>query len=88
MGTWYELIALDNLPAGEIVSHCKKTDGKRWRKPFEEDLVLVLQEMEKQGHFDSETGSLTVRRSDTRERSSLRAYHGQTRTATPSWRAL
>lgn len=67
MGTWYELVSLDDIPAAEIVSFCKKTKGKFWRKPFEEDLVVVLQQMGKQGHFDMETGPLTVRRLDTGE---------------------
>jgi hypothetical protein len=66
-GTWYELISLDDVPVAEIVSFCKKSDGKFWRKSFEEDLVIVLTEMGKQGHSDAETGPLTVRRLDTGE---------------------
>jgi hypothetical protein len=67
MGTWYELIALDDVPAEEIVIFCKKKWGKFWRKTFEEDLFVVLEEMGKQGHSDSETGPVTVRRLDTGE---------------------
>jgi hypothetical protein len=61
---WYELVSLDDIPAEEIVSFCKKTHGRIWRKRFEEDLVVVLREMGKQGYADSETGALTVRRLD------------------------
>ena len=67
IGIWYELHSLDDVSAEEIVSFCKKTFGRIWRKRFEEDLVIVLMDMGKQGYCDSETGSLTVRRLDTGE---------------------
>ena len=67
MGSWYELVALDDVPVEDIVSFCKQTYGEFWRKSFEEDLVLVLKDMGKPGHSDGETGPLTVRRLDTRE---------------------
>ena len=66
-GTWYELLSLDDVPAEEIVSFCQKTYGRIWRKRFEEDLVIALMDMGKEGHCDSETGPLTVRRLDTGE---------------------
>ena len=60
LGTWYELLFLDDIPVEEIMNFCKRTHGKSWRKPFEEDLGIILREMGKPGHFDSETGPLTV----------------------------
>jgi len=66
-GTWYELVAVDDVPADEIVALLKKDFGRYWRKSFEEDLCIVLQEMGLQGHCDSDTGPLTVRRLDTGE---------------------
>ena len=64
MGNWYELVALDDIPVQEIVKASKQSFGRIWRKRFEEDLGIVLEEMGKQGHFDSETGPLTVRSLD------------------------
>jgi hypothetical protein len=66
-GTWYELLAVDDVSTKQIVLFCKNTYGRIWRKRFEEDLVLVLQGMGKEGYANGETGSLTVRRLDTGE---------------------
>lgn len=67
--TWYELLALNDVPVEEIVDFCKEKYGRIWRKRFEEDLIVVLDHMELREHFDSATGtgSLTVRRLDTGE---------------------
>jgi hypothetical protein len=43
---WYTLVALDDLPAAEIVAFSRQTYGDKWRKRFEEDLVEVLTRME------------------------------------------
>lgn len=68
-GTWYELLALNDVPVEEIVNFCKQRYGRIWRKRFEEDLPIALDHMELREHFESEngTGSLTVRRLDTDE---------------------
>jgi hypothetical protein len=68
-GVWYELLTLNDVPVEEIVSFCKETYGRIWRKRFEEDLTNALDKMEIWEHFGSEdgTGSLTVRRLDTGE---------------------
>jgi hypothetical protein len=94
MGTWYELLSLDDLPADDIVHFCQKSQGKFWRSLFEEDLVIVLREMGKPGHFDSETGPLTVRTLDTGEKLVLGDVpwtnanrHGILITALEAWKA-
>jgi hypothetical protein len=68
-GTWYELLALNDVRVEEIIRFCKETYGRIWRKRFEEDLTIALDHMGVWEHFDSETGtgSLTVRRLDTGE---------------------
>lgn len=68
--TWYGLVSLNSVPANEIVSFCKKTYGKVWRKRFEEDLVMVLKEMGKGGSFD--TAALEVRQLDSGKTVALR----------------
>jgi len=47
-GAWYELLALNDLPADQIVSFAQTVDTKDWKKRFEEDLpaVLILMEHE------------------------------------------
>src|SRR5881392_1290217 len=40
--SWYELVAMNDLTAEQIVSACQSLDRKDWRKRFEEDLVEVL----------------------------------------------
>jgi hypothetical protein len=44
-GIWYELLAINDLPAQEIVSFAHSMDGKDWQKRFEEDLVELLWRM-------------------------------------------
>lgn len=41
-GKWYELLAMNGLPAEQIVSLCQTLDPSHWQKRFEEDLVEVL----------------------------------------------
>ena len=43
---WYKLVALDGVPAGEIVDFSRATYGELWQKRFEEDLVEVLSKMD------------------------------------------
>lgn len=40
-GKWYELGSIDDRPAVEIVSYCKKFGQGRWKNRFSEDLVEV-----------------------------------------------
>lgn len=61
-GVWYELLALDELPAATIVATCRKLDPNKWQKRFEEDLVEVLARMQ---HEAGETVRLSVCRIDT-----------------------
>lgn len=56
-GEWYILVALDGVPAGDIVSFSRWTYVDRWRKRFEEDLVEVLTRM---GHPPQDTVTLIV----------------------------
>ncbi|MFN0135782.1 MAG: S41 family peptidase [Phycisphaerae bacterium] len=44
---WYELLALNDTPASEIVAFCRGTFGERWQKRFSEDLVEVLSKMDR-----------------------------------------
>ena len=41
-GTWYQLGAIDGVPADVVVNTCRDLDAKDWKKRFEEDLVAVL----------------------------------------------
>jgi RNA polymerase sigma factor (sigma-70 family) len=43
--TWYELVALNNLPIGQIISFAQRTYGDRWQKRIDEDLPTVLAAM-------------------------------------------
>ncbi len=55
---WFTLVALDDLPAVEIVAFSRTTYGERWQKRFEEDLVEVLEGMK---HRPGETVRLVVK---------------------------
>jgi hypothetical protein len=41
-GTWYELVALNDLPAGQIITFAQSADTDNWHKRIEEDLPAVL----------------------------------------------
>lgn len=56
--TWYELLAINDTEAKEIVRFCKDRDEKDWQKRFEEDLVEMMGRM---GHEPSEKVTLKVR---------------------------
>jgi hypothetical protein len=92
-GTWYELVAVDDVPTDEIVGLLKKDYGRGWRKRFEENLSIVLQDMGMQGHCDSDTGPLTVCRLDSGETLTLNAkwtsanWHAILTTAIAAWKA-
>jgi hypothetical protein len=45
---WYELLALNDVPADQIVAQCKTLDAKDWQKRFEEDLPAVLISLNKE----------------------------------------
>jgi hypothetical protein len=56
--TWYELLAIDDTEAKDIVKFCKDKDDKHWQKRFEEDLVEMMAGM---GHEPGERVTLKVR---------------------------
>jgi hypothetical protein len=43
---WYELLAINNVAAKDIVSFCKEKEKKQWKKRFEEDLVEMMERMQ------------------------------------------
>lgn len=47
-GTWYELLAINDTPTGEIVKFCKDKEPDIWQKRFEEDLVEMMARMGQQ----------------------------------------
>jgi hypothetical protein len=57
-GVWYELRAIDGVPAPEIVAFAQKTYRARWQKRFEEDLVEVMSKM---GHRPGSRVTLVLR---------------------------
>jgi hypothetical protein len=58
---WYELRALDDLPASEIITNQKNTGDKNWKEHFGEDLMEILARM---GRQPADTMNLTVRSLD------------------------
>lgn len=47
-GNWYELLAIDDLTAGQMVSFCRKTWGEGgWKRKLSEELVEVMTRMGK-----------------------------------------
>jgi hypothetical protein len=56
-GQWYRLLSLDDLPASEIVAFSQATNGDKWQKRFEEDLVALLTKM---GHPPQDKVTLVV----------------------------
>lgn len=65
---WFRLMALDGIPAVDIVEFSKKEYGDLWRKRFEEDLVELLTRM---GHPPEKSVTLVVRSLTTSETSTL-----------------
>jgi hypothetical protein len=57
-GVWYELLAIDDTEAKDVVKFCKDKEEKRWQKRFEEDLVEMMARM---GHEPGEKVTLKVR---------------------------
>jgi hypothetical protein len=55
---WYELLAIDDTEAKEIVQFCKDKEKDLWQKRFEEDLVEMMARM---GHEPGEKVTLKVR---------------------------
>ena len=55
---WFQLVSLDGIAAGDIVTFSQSTYKDQWRKRFEEDLVEVLFRM---GHEPKDTVRLVVR---------------------------
>lgn len=67
-GEWHSLVALDGIPAAEIVAFSQQTYGTLWQKRFEEDLVKVLTRM---GRPPGKTVALEVQSLDASERRTL-----------------
>lgn len=59
--TWYELLAINDVEAKDIVKFCKDKEEKLWQKRFEEDLVEMMTRM---GHEPGEKVTLKVRELD------------------------
>jgi hypothetical protein len=55
---WYELLAVNDTEAREIVKFCKDREPNLWQKRFEEDLVEMMARM---GHEPGEKVTLKVR---------------------------
>jgi hypothetical protein len=56
--TWYELLAINDVAAKDIVKFCKDKEEKLWQKRFEEDLVEMMARM---GHEPGEKVTLKLR---------------------------
>jgi RNA polymerase sigma factor (sigma-70 family) len=62
-GTWYELVALNDLPVGSMIDFAKKNSpGNNWQKHFGEDLAEILTRM---GHRPADRAKLQLRTLDT-----------------------
>lgn len=59
-GNWYELVAIDDAAASEIVAFSQTEYGQKWKKRFEEDLVELLTRL---GHPPGESVALQLRSS-------------------------
>ena len=57
-GTWYELVAIDDLPVNQIFNFQRSHGDNAWHKHFAEDLVDVLRRMH---HPAGDTVDLQVR---------------------------
>jgi hypothetical protein len=56
--TWYELVAINDVEAKDIVKFCKEKEERLWQKRFEEDLVEMMARI---GHEPGEKVTLKVR---------------------------
>ena len=54
---WFKLVSLDGLQVEEIVAFSKNSNGDKWRKRIEEDLVELLMRM---GHAPQDEVTLVV----------------------------
>ena len=81
---WYELVAMNDISAEQIVSWCKELDPKDWQKRFEEDLPEVMTRMK---HDPGTSATLKVKNLASGEVKSLEhvALTGENRRAT--WQA-
>ncbi|QDT30709.1 UbiA prenyltransferase family protein [Gimesia panareensis] len=66
---WYRLIALDGIPAEEMITFSKETFGDKWQKRFEEDLVELMSRM---GHPPGSTVTLEVQLLSSSEKQTLK----------------
>ena len=55
---WFQLVSLDGIAAGDIVTFSQRSYKDQWRKRFEEDLVEILFRM---GHEPKDAVRLVVR---------------------------
>jgi RNA polymerase sigma factor (sigma-70 family) len=58
-GSWYELVAVDDVPAAQIVEFTKQGGRDMWQKHFAEDLVEAMAGL---GHQPGATVKLDVRK--------------------------
>jgi len=63
-GDWYELVAIDDVAASEIMAFSQTEYGRKWKKRFEEDLVELLTRL---GHAPGESVALRLRSSKLKE---------------------
>jgi len=63
-GTWYELNAIDGVPAVKIVQFLQRSGDEQWQKHFGEDLVEAMVGM---GHQPGNTVNLQLTTLDTHQ---------------------
>lgn len=55
---WYELLAINEVSAKDLVTFCKEKEKKLWKKRFEEDLWEMMDRM---GHKPGDKVTLKLR---------------------------
>ena len=81
---WYELLSIDDVSAGRILSFCRDEWPGKWQKRFEEDLVEVLSRL---GSKPGDTVKLRLTRVDTGETVELASVEMTRENRQMLWRA-
>jgi hypothetical protein len=81
---WYELLAIDDIKAKDVVKFCKDKEKKLWQKRFEEDLVEM---MARTGHEPGKKVTLKVRDLSTRKTEVLKDVPNTHENRQAIWRA-
>jgi hypothetical protein len=81
---WYELLAINDTEAKDIVKFCKDREEKLWQKRFEEDLVEMMARM---GHEPGEKVTLKVRDLDSGKTTVLKDVPNTHENRQAIWRA-